>query len=72
MRAGRELIGVVHLPRLPYVAARVEFELGEVVERAVGEARAMEEGFTGVIVENYGDYPYRKRVRDRCRVVDTL
>ncbi len=65
MRAGKELIGVIHLPRLPYVDAKVEFDLGEVTERAVGEARAMEEeGFTGVIVENYGDSPYRKRVRD--------
>ncbi|MDW8011260.1 MAG: BtpA/SgcQ family protein, partial [Sulfolobales archaeon] len=42
-----------------------EFDLSDTVERAVREAKAMEsEGFTGVIVENYGDTPYRKRVRD--------
>lgn len=61
----KPVLGVIHLPRIPYVAERSEVELSDVIERAVGEARAMEsEGFTGVILENFSDIPYRRRVRD--------
>lgn len=61
----RFIIGVIHLPRIPRTFARVEHRLEEIVDRAVDEARAFErEGFSGVIVENYGDSPHSKRVRD--------
>lgn len=60
-----EIIGVVHLPRLPYTYSKPQQSLEDVVMQAVQEARALEElGYTGVIVENYGDTPYTKRVRD--------
>jgi len=37
----------------------------ELVDRAVKDARALEEaGFSGVLVENFGDKPYPKRVSD--------
>jgi len=62
---GLEVIGVLHLPPLPYVGLRPAQSLEEVIERAVSEARVLEEaGFTAVLVENFGDAPYRKRVRD--------
>lgn len=62
---GWEVIGVLHLPSLPYVGVRPSQSLDEVIERAISEARILEEaGFTAVLVENFGDYPYRKRVRD--------
>jgi len=62
---GLEVIGVLHLPPLPYVGLRPAQSLEEVIERAVSEARVLEEaGFTAVLVENFGDYPYRRRVRD--------
>jgi membrane complex biogenesis BtpA family protein len=60
-----EVIGVLHLPPLPYVGLRPAQSLEEVIGRAVSEARVLEEaGFTAVLVENFGDSPYRKRVRD--------
>jgi len=59
----KEVIAVIHLPRLPSLYTRVE--LNSVVEYAVREAGLLEElGYSGVIVENYGDAPYSKRVRD--------
>ncbi len=59
------LLGVIHLPRLPsthYVGgAGVE----EIVERAVKESKILEElGYGGIIVENFGDAPFLKRVKD--------
>ena len=60
-----EVIGVVHLPRLPRVSSSVRFDLNGLVDRVVWEARVLEElGYTGVIVENFGDLPFEKRVRD--------
>lgn len=62
----REVIGVIHLPRLPSSRVRIEnFDINTVVDNAVREARILDElGYTGVIVENYGDKPYPKRTRD--------
>ncbi|MFH1276848.1 MAG: BtpA/SgcQ family protein [Candidatus Eisenbacteria bacterium] len=54
----RALIGVVHLEPLPG-APRFGGSLGEVIARAVKDARAWEEGGAdGVIVENFGDAPF--------------
>ncbi|MEM0196561.1 MAG: BtpA/SgcQ family protein [Sulfolobales archaeon] len=65
MLSEKSVIGVIHLPRIPRTTEKVEYSLEEVVNRAVNEARAFEsEGFSGVIVENYGDSPYTKRVVD--------
>ncbi len=64
MFTSKFVIGVIHLPRLPSTLYRAE-GLEQVVERAVSEAMTLEElGFSGVLVENYGDYPYEKRVLD--------
>ena len=61
----RILIGVIHLPRLPYTIYNPGYSVEGLVERAVEEARVLEDaGFDGVIVENYGDKPYRARVTD--------
>lgn len=58
-------IAVIHLPRLPYIASRAEHRFEEIVERATSEARILEElGYHAVVVENFGDNPYRKRVLD--------
>lgn len=60
-----EVIGVIHLPRLPSTHVKHSISLEQVITQATGEARTLEElGYTGVIVENYGDAPYQKRVRD--------
>lgn len=63
---GRKLlIGMVHLPRLPSTSFRCEVDLNSVVETAVREALTLiEEGFDAVLVENFGDTPYLKRVED--------
>ncbi len=55
----RALIGMVHLPALPGAAgAAMAFE--EIVARAAGEARLLaEHGFDAVLVENFGDAPFR-------------
>ncbi|MEZ0393481.1 MAG: BtpA/SgcQ family protein [Desulfurococcaceae archaeon] len=57
-------MGVIHLPRLPSISHRAEWG-EELIDAAVSEARALEElGYDGVIVENYGDAPYPKRLED--------
>jgi membrane complex biogenesis BtpA family protein len=61
----RDLILVTHLPPTPgspsYTLTQ-PLEPEEAVELALREARAAEEaGYTGVIVENYGDAPYSPR-----------
>lgn len=64
-----ELIGVIHLPRLPSALYDPGYGVEEVVERAVAEARVFEEaGFTAVIVENYGDAPFEVRVSDPLKL----
>jgi len=62
----REVIGVIHLPRLPSSKARIEdFDINVLINKVVREATLLDElGYTGVIVENYGDNPYPKRTRD--------
>jgi membrane complex biogenesis BtpA family protein len=60
-----EVIGVVHLPRLPSIYTKSEKSIDEIVSIAVSESKILEEqGYDGVIIENYGDYPYKKRVED--------
>ena len=62
---GKEVIGVIHLPRLPQSTVSMRFDINDYVDYAVKEARALEElGYTGVIIENFGDAPFYKRVRD--------
>lgn len=54
----RPLVGMVHLLPLPG-APGWRGSLDEVAERAVAEARILqEEGLHGVMVENYGDIPF--------------
>jgi membrane complex biogenesis BtpA family protein len=61
----KELIGVIHLPRLPSTDYKVDYSVSQIADYAVREARLLEEaGFNDVIVENYGDYSFPKRVRD--------
>lgn len=61
----KDIIGVIHLPRLPTTYSNGDKGVEEIVEIAVKEARTLEElGYNGVIIENYGDKPYSKRVRD--------
>ncbi|MEM4970198.1 MAG: BtpA/SgcQ family protein [Sulfolobales archaeon] len=58
-------IAVIHLPRLPYIASRAEHGVEEIVERATSEAKILEGlGYNAIIVENFRDHPYRKRVLD--------
>ena len=56
------LIGVVHLLPLPGAAkapARAADAMRAVLERALADARALEDGgLDGVIVENFGDVPF--------------
>lgn len=60
-----EVIGVVHLPRIPNTYTKSSNSLEQIIAQAISEARTLEDlGYTGVIVENYGDVPYQKRVRD--------
>ncbi|MEM4718071.1 MAG: BtpA/SgcQ family protein, partial [Desulfurococcaceae archaeon] len=55
----------MHLPRLPSINYKPEVDLDELIEQAVYESKVLDDlGYTGVIVENYGDYPYSKRVVD--------
>lgn len=62
----KPLIGVVHLPPLPGSPHYEGEPLRKVVERAVAEARTLEEaGFDGIMVENYGDVTYATNVAPR-------
>jgi len=64
---GGPLIGVVHLGALPG-SPQFAGDLDGVVERAVADARAYEEGGAeAVIVENFGDAPfYKNRLPPEC------
>ena len=66
----KPLIGVVHLPPLPgspgYKRSQYprihgrKWDMGDIIEYAVEEARKYyDAGFDGVILENYGDRPFR-------------
>ncbi len=59
------LLGVIHLPRLPSTHYAGEAGVEEIAERAVKESKILEElGYGGIIVENFGDAPFLKRVKD--------
>jgi len=59
------LIGVVHLPRLPNTSYRGEISISSLIDKAVEDASLLvNEGFDAVLIENFGDSPYLKRVRD--------
>ncbi|MGC8974741.1 MAG: BtpA/SgcQ family protein [Thermoprotei archaeon] len=61
----KSLIGVIHLPRLPSTHYFSEARVEDIISRAVKESKILEElGYSGVIVENFGDAPFLKRVRD--------
>ncbi len=52
------MIGVVHLAATPG-APRYEGDLGDVIERAIGDARALAAGgCDALLVENFGDAPF--------------
>jgi len=60
----KPVIGMIHLPRFPkkYQEDRVD----EFIRSALSDARKLEEaGIDGVIVENYGDAPFSKKVSKR-------
>ena len=63
--SGKDVVwvaGVVHLPPLPG-SPRWDGNWGKVLERALRDAKALEEGgVDAIIVENYGDYPFSIRV----------
>jgi len=60
-----EVIGVIHLPRLPRTTIPNTVDPGEIIENAVKEASTLcSLGYDGVIVENYGDAPFEKIVSD--------
>jgi hypothetical protein len=54
----RALIGVVHLPPLPG-SPRSAMTVDAIVDRATDQARHLvDAGFDGVVIENFGDYPF--------------
>jgi membrane complex biogenesis BtpA family protein len=56
---GKIFIGVVHLPPLPG-SPRWGGDMGRVLEQAQREAQVLEDGgANGIIVENFGDAPFR-------------
>ena len=56
---GKVFIGVIHLPPLPG-SPRWAGDMASVLERAVREAQVLEQGgANGIIVENFGDAPFR-------------
>ncbi|MCR8473651.1 MAG: BtpA/SgcQ family protein [Candidatus Korarchaeota archaeon] len=58
------IIGVVHLKPLPG-APSWNGDLNDVIESALRDARSLEDGGVhGILVENFGDFPYKIRVRD--------
>ncbi len=61
-RSDKPLVGMVHLLPLPG-SVRFGEDFDAVIQRALDDARALEEGGAdGVIVENFGDVPFRKYV----------
>jgi len=58
-----KIIGVVHLPPLPGSPLWDGKSLEKIIEYALREVRKLEEGgVDAVILENYGDKPYKVRV----------
>lgn len=63
MVAAKPLLGVVHLAALPSSAGHRSMD--EVLALAVADARAIERGgCDGIVIENFGDAPFRKGTRD--------
>jgi membrane complex biogenesis BtpA family protein len=59
------IIGVIHLPRLPNAFSNSTSSINLIAEDALSEAKLLEElGYDGVIIENFGDAPYQKKVSD--------
>ncbi len=57
----KPLIGVIHLPALPGAPRNTGQTLAEIVERALQDVYALEEGGAdAAIVENFGDRPFAK------------
>jgi hypothetical protein len=55
------VIGMIHLMPLPG-SPRFGGSLNEVVRAALADAKALEDGgIDGILIENYGDYPYLPR-----------
>src|SRR5512147_2418901 len=55
--------GMVHLLPLPG-APLYRGSIGEVIDRAVRDAKALTEGgAAGIVIENFGDKPFGKRVQ---------
>ncbi|HIQ03508.1 MAG TPA: BtpA/SgcQ family protein [Desulfurococcales archaeon] len=60
----KPIIGVVHLPPLPG-SPLYRGNFNQIVERAISDSLTlMRGGVDGLIIENYGDKPYRVRVRE--------
>ncbi len=56
---------MVHLPRLPSTSYRGEVDINSLIDIAVKDASLLiSEGFDAVLIENFGDAPYSKRVKD--------
>ncbi len=62
-QSGKVVIGALHLPPLPGAPLYKGKLLREIATYVVKEAKKLEEGgVNALIIENYGDKPYRKRV----------
>jgi len=65
---GKALIGMVHLPALPG-SPGFRGSIADIYRRAVADATALADaGFDAVLVENYGDHPYRNGAVDRLQL----
>lgn len=61
----KEVIGVIHLPRTPSINVRCENCIDEAISRVLEEVKILSElGYSGALIENFGDTPFDKRVRD--------
>lgn len=60
-----KIIAVIHLPRLPSASSIIGYTVESLAEDALKEAKMLEDlGYDGIIIENFGDAPYQKRVND--------
>ncbi|HON43389.1 MAG TPA: BtpA/SgcQ family protein [Bacillota bacterium] len=60
----KPVIGMVHLPPLPGAPRYNGAQMADIAEYAISEARKLEEtGYSGLIVENFGDAMFYKRAR---------